>query len=52
VISSRNMSICFVTMALAFWRMAVACGFSQNFFPSCVVLLFGYCPIVFSVSLI
>ena len=31
MILSRNMSICFVTMALAFWRVAVTFGFFQNF---------------------
>jgi hypothetical protein len=31
VISSRNMSICFVTIVLVFFRTAVAYGFFQNF---------------------
>ena len=31
MVSLRNMSICFVTVALAFCRTAVTFGFIQNF---------------------
>ena len=51
MISLRNMSICFVTVALAFWRTAVTCEVFPEFFPSRVALVSGYCPIVFSVNL-